>query len=78
MLDREVNTSYSPLKLLSQESDSTANMSLYQDRIERRALTALANKLYSMLGLTAGLTGMYFQANSIKQRRMLSFNYLGM
>ncbi|HBZ8500209.1 IS4 family transposase [Enterobacter hormaechei] len=43
-------------------------------------LAALANWLHYMIGLAAELAGKHlqFQANSIKHRRVLSFNYLGM
>lgn len=42
-------------------------------------LAALANWLHYMIGLAAELAGKHlqFQANSIKHRRVLSFNYLG-
>ena len=42
-------------------------------------LAALANWLHYMLGLAAELAGKHrsFQANSVKTRRVLSFNYLG-
>ena len=42
-------------------------------------LAALANWLHYMLGLAAELAGKHrtFQANSLKTRRVLSFNYLG-
>lgn len=42
-------------------------------------LAALANWLHYMLGLAAELVGKHrsFQANSVKTRRVLSFNYLG-
>ena len=42
-------------------------------------LAALANWLHYMLGLAAELAGKHwqFQANTVKHRRVLSFNYLG-
>ena len=42
-------------------------------------LAALANWLHYMLGLAAELAGKHwqFQANTVKNRRVLSFNYLG-
>lgn len=42
-------------------------------------LALLANWLHYMLGLAAELAGIHrtFQANSLKTRRVLSFNYLG-
>ncbi len=43
-------------------------------------LAALANWLHYMIGLAAELAGKHlqFQVNSIKHRRVLSFNYLGL
>jgi len=43
-------------------------------------LAALANWLHYMLGLAVEISGQHrlLQANSIKHRRVLSFNYLGM
>lgn len=42
-------------------------------------LAALANWLHYILGLAAELAGKHrsFQANSVKHRRVLSFNYVG-
>ncbi len=59
---------------------SNAHRTKKKDRLEvLLLLAALANWLHYMLGLAAELAGKHrtFQANSLKTRRVLSFNYLG-
>lgn len=60
---------------------SEAHRTYKRERLEvLLLLAALANWLHYMIGLAAELAGKHlqFQANSIKHRRVLSFNYLGM
>lgn len=59
--------------------DSEAHRTYKRERLEMLLLlAALANWLHCMIGLATELAGKYlqFQANSIKHRRVLSFNYL--
>jgi len=60
---------------------SEAHRTYKRERLEvLLLLAALANWLHYMIGLAAELAGKHlqFQANSIKHRRVLSFNYLGL
>ena len=60
---------------------SEAHRTYKRERLEvLLLLAALANWLHYMIGLATELAGKHlqFQANSIKHRRVLSFNYLGM
>lgn len=59
---------------------STAHRTRKKGRLEvLLLLAALANWLHYMIGLAVELAGKHrsFQANSLKDRRVLSFNYLG-
>ena len=77
----QIEASFRDQKSQTYGLGSNAHGTYKRNRLEVLILlAALANWLHYMLGVAAELAGLHrqFQANTIRHRRVLSFNYLGM